>query len=269
MRGANGRAPKAGGYIQQKDVGFGGGRRCKCPSYGWDNPDISHRAKDVILLFSKMQYLWEFTLMTLFTANSWTGKSFGVTSTFLQFEEFYSQSFVPNALQVSYRVENNIGVYYNITALQSFPGKILFNAFIRKIGTNLGEKSVNIFKHKNLDFCKIMEMMHNFTKEEYKNETILQSTFINSCPFTRGFYYVENGTVRMETIPLYFNRGIYWVQVELVQLFGEVTKLMNVKAKCRYDPEESGSDLNIFSIFANAHNNNLQSLQQQLCRLGG
>ncbi|XP_028901889.2 uncharacterized protein LOC114805321 [Zeugodacus cucurbitae] len=208
-----------------------------------------------------MQYFWGFTLITLFSINSWTGENVGVASTFLRFEEFYSQSFVPNALHISYRIEDEIGIYYNITALQSFPGKILFNTFIRKVGTNLGEKSVNIFKHKNLDFCKIIEMMHNFTKEEYKNETLLQSTFINSCPFTRGFYYVENGTVRMEAIPLYFNRGIYWAQVELVQVFGEVTKLMNVKAKCRYEPEATSTDLNIFSTFTNAHSDNLQSLR--------
>lgn len=168
---------------------------------------------------------------------------------------------MPNVLHISYRVENNIGIYYNISALQSFPGKILFNIFIRKVGIDLGEKSVNIFKHKNLDFCKIIEMMHNFTNEEYKYETILQSTFINSCPFTRGFYYVENGTVIMEAIPLYFLSSIYWVQIELVQVFGEVTKLMNIKAKCRYEPEESDSDLNIFSIFTSAHSNNLQSLR--------
>ncbi|XP_036220697.2 uncharacterized protein [Bactrocera oleae] len=207
-----------------------------------------------------MQYLWGFTFIALFTTSSWTGNSIGVASSFLQFEQFYSQSFVPNALHISYRVENNIGIYYNVSALQSFPGKILFNIFIRKIGKNLGEKSVNIFKHKNLDLCKIIEMLHNFTKEECKNETILQSTFINSCPFKRGFYYVENGTVRMEAMPLYFNRGIYWVYVELVQVFGEVTKLMNVKAKCRYEPEKFEGDLNIFSIFTNAYDNNLQSL---------
>ncbi|CAD7004828.1 unnamed protein product [Ceratitis capitata] len=198
--------------------------------------------------------MWLNALILLATTSSWTTKNSNVEATFLQFESFYSQSFVPNALHISYRVENGIGIYYNISALQSFPGKILFSVFIRKIPTNMGEQSVNIFKHKNLDFCKIIELMRNFTNDEFKNETLIQSTFINSCPFTRGFYYVENGTVRMEAIPLYFARGLYWVQIELVQVFGEVTKLMNAKAKCRYEPEPR-DDFNIFTTLANSHSN--------------
>ncbi|XP_053956065.1 uncharacterized protein LOC128861729 [Anastrepha ludens] len=159
-----------------------------------------------------------------------TYNGLGVDGTLLQFEQFHSQSFVPNALHISYRVENGIGIYYNISAFQSFPGKILFNIFIRKVPTNVNGRTVNVMKRKNLDFCKIIEMVHNFTKEPP-----IQNTFLISCPLQSGFYYITNGTVRMETIPLTFAHGLYWAQIELVQVFGEVTKLMNVKAKCRYE----------------------------------
>ncbi|XP_067613536.1 uncharacterized protein [Eurosta solidaginis] len=203
-----------------------------------------------MLYFARYSVIELIAIMMLF---GWTEynrilnyHSFGVDCNLLKIEDFYSQSFVPNGLHIAYRIGNGGGIDYNLTLLQSFPGKILINIFIRKVATNSGEKSVNVVKEKNLDFCKIIEMVQNFSMTT-QNATFLQSTFITSCPLIRGFYYITNGTLKTRTIPSLFVRGIYWLQIELVQIFGEVTRLMNVKAKCNYEPPSVGA-LDIFHV---------------------
>lgn len=150
----------------------------------------------------------------------------------LQFDEFYSKSFVPNDILISYSVEGFEILNYNMTVREHFPGKLLMHIFLRKLDDVRGGKnSSEIVKMKNLDFCKTLESLRNLTLDDFQSESPMPPTFLVSCPLIPGFYYVERGSIDVQLFPLRIDDGRYLVQFELIQVYEEVIKLMNCKIK--------------------------------------
>ncbi|KAH8402892.1 hypothetical protein KR222_009146, partial [Zaprionus bogoriensis] len=150
----------------------------------------------------------------------------------LQFDEFYSKSFVPNDIFISYSVENMEVLNYNMTVRQHFPGKLLMHIFLRKLDdVPGGKKSFEMVKMKNLDFCKTLESLRNLTLDDFQGESLMPTTFLISCPLIPGFYFVERGSIDAQLFPLRIDDGRYLVQFELIQVYEEVNKLMNCKIK--------------------------------------
>lgn len=146
----------------------------------------------------------------------------------LSFEDFYSHSFVPDALKIDYEIQNKISLYYNVTAFRPFPGKLLMNFFVRKFNRIKGKPSMDIEKKKNLDFCKTLDILKNITKDS-SSTSLFQETFINSCPLTNGFYYINNGTISSRILPWFVEEGRYLMHFELIQIVSEVIRLMNFR----------------------------------------
>ncbi|XP_034480921.1 uncharacterized protein LOC117786682 [Drosophila innubila] len=162
----------------------------------------------------------------------------------LQFDEFYSKSFVPNDIIVSYSVENMEIFNYNMTVKEHFPGKLLMHIFARKLDNSPGGKnSVEMLKMKNLDFCKTLESLRNMTLDDFPGESLMPSTFLISCPLTPGFYYVDKGFVDVTQVPLRIDDGRYFLQFELIQIYDEVIKLLNCKIRLRKTTVESALQL--------------------------
>lgn len=148
-----------------------------------------------------------------------------------------------DGLEISYQLHNNLSIDYNVTLLTQFPGKLFFSFFVRKLGNTPDEESQTMLKYKNMDFCRTAEVLQNYTTDNLNTRIItLQTTFITSCPLTTGFYYIANGSMNDEFVPSYFDKGWYWLQFELLQVFDEVTKLMNVKAKIFFEGKKSSDD---------------------------
>ncbi|XP_034110680.1 uncharacterized protein LOC117572150 [Drosophila albomicans] len=157
----------------------------------------------------------------------------------LQYDEFYSKSFVPNDIFVSYSVENMEELNYNMTVREQFPGKLLMHVFARRLdNVPGGSKTVEMIKMKNLDFCKTLESLRNLTLDDLQGESLMPSTFLMSCPLTPGFYYVDHGSIDVNLFPLRLEDGRYLVQFELIQVYDEVIKLLNCKIKLRKKKSE-------------------------------
>ncbi|KAM8711017.1 hypothetical protein ACLKA7_017618 [Drosophila subpalustris] len=161
----------------------------------------------------------------------------------LQFDEFYSKSFVPNNIIVSYSVQNMETINYNMSVKDNFPGKLLMHIFARKLDTVPGGKnSQEMLKMKNLDFCQALESLRNMTFDDFQGESLWPSTFLISCPLTPGFYYVDNASIDVRHFPLRIVDGRYLVQFELIQVYDEVVKLLNCKIKLTKTTIESKSE---------------------------
>ncbi|KAH8278263.1 hypothetical protein KR044_009020, partial [Drosophila immigrans] len=157
----------------------------------------------------------------------------------LQYDEFYSKSFVPNDIIVSYSVENKEALNYNMTVREHFPGKLLMHVFARKLDdVHGGKNTVEMVKMKNLDFCKTLESLRNLTLDDLQGESLMPPTFLISCPLTPGFYYVDGGSIDVNLFPLRIDDGRYLLQFELIQVYDEVIKLLNCKIKLRKEKGE-------------------------------
>ncbi|XP_017840057.1 uncharacterized protein LOC108597953 [Drosophila busckii] len=150
----------------------------------------------------------------------------------VQFDEFYSRSFVRDHIIVSYSLQDAETLSYNMTIKTHFPGKLLMHVFVRKLDDLPGgANNFELFKMKNMDFCKSLEALRNVSMEHYQNESILPSTFLVSCPIIAGFYYVKDAHFDVSLMPLRIKKGRYLVNIELIQVYEEVTKLVNCKIK--------------------------------------
>ncbi|XP_075163210.1 uncharacterized protein LOC142235841 [Haematobia irritans] len=145
-------------------------------------------------------------------------------------EDFYSHSFIPDALKIDYEIEDHISIYYNVTAFRPFPGQLLLNFFIRKYNPIKGRPSIDILKQRNLDFCKTLDRQRNLSNDaDTSRPFLLQDTFVTSCPLVNGFYYIKNGTVPNTILPNFIDAGRYIVHFELIQVINELIKLMNLR----------------------------------------
>ncbi|KAI8129544.1 hypothetical protein CVS40_0906 [Lucilia cuprina] len=167
----------------------------------------------------------------------------------LRFEDFYSHSFVPDALKIDYEIQNDISLYYNVTAFRPFPGKLLMNFFVRKFNRIKGRPSLNIRKQRNIDFCKTLDVLKNITRDSISGTSFIQDTFISSCPLTNGFYYIQNGTISSNVIPNIVDDGRYLMHLELIQIVNEVIKLMNFRFVLVVDKNNEGINFN--QVFKN------------------
>ncbi|EDV96300.1 uncharacterized protein LOC6558714 [Drosophila grimshawi] len=158
-----------------------------------------------------------------------TAQGFGLN---LQIHEFYSKSFVPNEILISYNVENMEVLTYNLTVKEHFPGKLLMHVFVRRLDdVPGGSHTYDLIKFKNLDFCKTLDSLRNMTIDDVQGESLLPSTFLMSCPLMPGFYYVDKTYITENALPLNIVDGRYLAQFELIQVYEEVTRLMNCKLK--------------------------------------
>ncbi|XP_064547310.1 uncharacterized protein LOC135434617 [Drosophila montana] len=150
----------------------------------------------------------------------------------MQIDQLYSKSFVPNDIIISYSLENRETINYNLTVKVHFPGKLLMQIFVRRLddvpgGTNTFE----MLKLKNLDFCKSLESMRNMTIDDFQSDSLIPPTFLISCPLMPGFYYVDRGFFDDSLFPWPIKDGRYFLLFELVQVYEEVTRLLNCKLK--------------------------------------
>ncbi|EDW69272.2 uncharacterized protein Dvir_GJ12213 [Drosophila virilis] len=150
----------------------------------------------------------------------------------MQIDQLYSESFVPNDIIISYSLENRATINYNLTVKMHFPGKLLMQIFVRRLddvpgGTNTFE----MLKLKNLDFCKSLESMRNMTIDDFQSESLIPPTFLISCPLMPGFYYVDRGFFDDSLFPWPIKDGRYFLLFELVQVYEEVTRLLNCKLR--------------------------------------
>ncbi|EDW18609.2 uncharacterized protein LOC6582430 [Drosophila mojavensis] len=158
----------------------------------------------------------------------------------MQIDEFYSKSFVPNDMLVSYDVRKPDALNFNLTVLVHFPGKLLIQVFVRRLDdVPGGPNSFEMLKLKNVDFCKSLESLRNMTNEKFHGEPLIPSTFLMSCPLMSGFYYVENATLDVSVLPWLINDGRYFALLELVQVYEEVTRLINFRVKVSKKTPES------------------------------
>lgn len=158
----------------------------------------------------------------------------------MQIDEFYSKSFVPNDMLVSYEVHKPDALNFNLTVLVHFPGKLLIQVFVRRLDdVPGGPNSFEMLKLKNVDFCKSLESLRNITNEKFHGEPLIPSTFLMSCPLMSGFYYVENGTLDVSVLPWLIKDGRYFALLELVQVYEEVTRLINFRVKVTKKTPES------------------------------
>lgn len=150
----------------------------------------------------------------------------------MQIDEFYSKSFLPNDMIVSYNVRKPDALNFNLTVLVHFPGKLLVQIFVRRLDdVPGGPNSFEMLRLKNMDFCKSLEMLRNMTNDKFHGESLIPSTFLMSCPLMPGFYYVENSSFDVSVLPWLIKDGRYFALLELVQVYEEVTRLINFKVK--------------------------------------
>lgn len=114
------------------------------------------------------------------------------------------------------------------------------NFFVRKFNAIKGKPSLDIKKQRNLDFCKTLDILKNITKDNTSGTSLFQETFINSCPLTNGFYYIQNGTISSNIIPWFVDEGHYLMHFELIQIVNEVIKLMNFRFVIFVDKKDNG-----------------------------
>lgn len=118
------------------------------------------------------------------------------------------------------------------------------NIFVRKFNAIKGRPSIDVQKSVNLDFCKTLDILKNFTNEHDSDILLFQETFINSCPLTNGFYYIQNGTISREILPWFVNEGRYLMHFELIQIVSEAVKLLNFRFATVIDKKDEKIDLN-------------------------
>lgn len=150
---------------------------------------------------------------------------------FLRIHNFYSHSFVPDDLNIDYKIRDGYGLYYNVTAFSPFPGKLLMNFFVRKFNAVKFKSSTDVLKEHNLDFCKTLEHLKvtNIGDEYVETQPLLQETFLQSCPLTKGFYYLQNTTLTQNLLPWLTDNGRYLIQFELIQIVSDTIKLLNLR----------------------------------------
>ncbi|KAH8246131.1 hypothetical protein KR038_000265, partial [Drosophila bunnanda] len=135
-------------------------------------------------------------------------------------------------IHLAYDIVRFEEINFNLTVEVPFPGKLLLHIFVRKLSDQFGgSDQVDLVRFRNMDVCKLLDSLRNMTVQEIPGESLLPSTFVVSCPFVPGFYYVANSTVDVSLIPFRVPDGRYMVLLELIQVYEEVMKLVTTRIK--------------------------------------
>ncbi|KAH8363821.1 hypothetical protein KR200_004653, partial [Drosophila serrata] len=135
-------------------------------------------------------------------------------------------------IHLAYSIIRFEEINFNLTVEVPFPGKLLLHIFVRKLSDQFGgSDQVDLVRLRNMDVCKLLDSLRNMTVQEIPGESLLPSTFVISCPFVPGFYYVKDSTVDVSLIPFRIPDGRYMVLLELIQVYEEVMKLVTTRIK--------------------------------------